>query len=107
MSSCILGQFIDILKKTDPPSSSGDNGELDARTSDDYEMLRNYATEGGEAHDGIEVELAVFITNGVFGWIRPCRQGRSQTRINSEKPVRDRGQWLLSILLANMIESRG
>ena len=104
MSSCIPGQFIDILKKTEHIPSR--DVVLDVKTAADYEILRNYAT-GGETHDGIEVELAVFITHGVTAWLHPYRQGCSQGRVKPERSERDEGRWLLAVLLANMIESRG
>jgi len=80
---------------------------FDARTADDYETLRNYATGGGEVHDSVELELAAFITNGAATWIRSCRHGCSQGRAKWERPLHGGGQNLLALLLANMIESRG
>lgn len=106
MSGYIQEQFIAILKKTDPPHVDV-NGWLDARTTADYETLRNYATEGGEAHDGIGDELSVFITYGVTAWIRPFRQTCHQGAVKPKRLVQDEGRQLLTILLANMIESRG
>jgi hypothetical protein len=105
--SYIPEQFTAILKKTNPLPSDGGVLVLDARTAADYETLRNYATEGGEAHDDIEVELAVFVTHGVTAWISLYRQGRNQGRGRLERPARGGSQMLLAILLVNMIESRG
>ena len=81
--------------------------EPETRNAADYETLRNYATEGGEAHDGAEVELAMFITHGAAAWIRPRWQSLSHVRSKMEGPLQDGGQRLLAILLANMMESRG
>ena len=82
-------------------------GEHDARTANEYEMLRDYATEAGEAHDGIEDELAVFMAHGAAKWLRLCKQHRVQGRGNRKKTAQGLGLGLLAILLANMMESRG
>jgi len=67
-------------------------------------LLRNYATEGAEAHDGAVAELAVFIAHGATAWLRPRQQSRSQ---GWERTNQGECQDVLAILLANMIESRG
>jgi hypothetical protein len=78
-------------------------GNQNARTTDDYETLRRYATEGGEAHDGAEAELAAFIAHGAATWI--CQRRQAQARHERRGQGESRG--ILAVLLANMMESRG
>jgi hypothetical protein len=77
------------------------------RSANDYEILRSYATEEGEAHDGVEVELAIFIARGAIAWIHLRKQGRSQRQVIRERPEQSGARDILAILIANMIESRG
>jgi hypothetical protein len=103
-SRYIQGLFTGILKKTDHANNSGMG--RDARTADDYEALRYYAAEGGEAHGNIEIELAVFIAQGSAAWIRLHRRGWGHVQPNQAKPEQGEGRGLLAILLANMMESK-
>jgi len=88
------------------------------RTASDYEVLRSYAVEGGEAHNGVVTELAVFVACGSAAWMRACRQLRSQVQAKWESPIygenvnrkvhgNGNSRRMMAVLLANIIESRG
>jgi len=61
--------------------------------------------ENSEAHDGVEAELAVFITHGSAIWIRQSNQNHDEKRQKWDKPTKNvdyQGQ--LTILIANIME---
>jgi len=102
-SGYIRGRFTAILKKTDFCQTA--DGDFDVRTTADYEMLRNYIVEGNEAHDSIEPELAQFIAYGSADWIRQQQKIQIKNPAKWTGPIRRYVEGLLTVLLANMMES--
>ena len=100
---CIPEQFIGTLKKTDFYQPA-DNCS-DARTTADYEALRNFVVEGGEASDNIGAEIAQFMTCGSAAWIRRQRESQTKNLAGRAGPMHRCIEGLLTVLLANMAES--
>lgn len=74
------------------------------RTGADYEELRRFAVEGGEAHHNLNNSLSLFLAYGAAAWVR-VRGGEHETaRAKRAKPYTVCREGDLTVLLANMIE---
>jgi len=90
-----------MLKKTNPPSSS--DNDIIVRAAHDYETLRDYAVNR-EGYDGVESELAIFISHGAAAWIRSSGDKRQQRPVERRQGTREMNEGMLAILLANIME---
>ena len=114
-SRYIRGRYIATLKKNESNPGGGINvksfgygvNEGDGvKTALDYEILRSYAVEGSEAPRGVESELAVLMIQGTAAWLVPNRRNHIQRQAKRDISVQDNGLMRLTVLLANMVESK-
>jgi len=92
------------LKKKQVNNPIDNNGTV-LRTVDDYEILRHFIVEGGEAPGSVEYDFARLIARGVAEWLYQKREPQNIEYTKQFKAQKKQLAENLTVLLANMMES--